>query len=404
LAVVIVLFAAVSSAPYWLARPHLFSLTLTVIWYHILNEFQYHGKNRLFLLPPLIFLWVNLHGGYILGILLLGVYAAGNLLAFMTGKGAHAKSYWQNSKVLLLTMTGCILASLINPQGFHMLLFPFELTSNKFIMDTVQEFLSPNFHKPLPFKYVLLLMIGILPRARPSVNWIELVLDLIFTYMALYSVRHIPLFAVITAPILIRLIDRIKEELPVKVAEFLHERNMRVSAVETQTRGCVWSLLGVSAVVLLATMGGYQYKFSENIMPVSAVEFLKRENIPGNTFTHDGFGDYLIYAAWPRYKVFIDGRTDMYGADRIREYLALARALPGWRETLDEYSINAILFDTDSTLAGILAEDKLWHLIYSDPLASIFLRKEPRNQHLVDKYSQVSFSIGERRVSDFSSR
>jgi len=301
-------------------------------------------------------------------------------------------------------MTGCILVSVINPQGYRMLLFPFQLTSDQFLMDHVQEFLSPNFHDPLPFKYVLLLTIALLALARPTVNWIELMLVLTFTYMALYSVRHITLFVIITAPILIKLADRIKEELPQRVVEFLHERNRRIAGVESQTRGGVWSILGVSAVASLATVGGYQYKFSEKTLPVSAVEFLQRENLPGNIFSHDGIGDYLIYAAWPQYKVFIDGRTDMYGASRVRESLALAWAMPGWRETLDKHSISAILFDTNSTLSGVLAEDKGWRLIYSDPIASIFLRREPKNQHVIDKYPYVSLAIGEPRVTSSNSR
>ena len=91
-------------------------------------------------------------------------------------------------------------------------------------VDNVQEFLSPNFHQPLPFKYLFLLLIAILARSRPPVNWIELILILTFTYMALYSVRYITLFVIITAPILIRLIDQMKLELPTKVNTFLEER------------------------------------------------------------------------------------------------------------------------------------------------------------------------------------
>jgi hypothetical protein len=400
LGALIVCFAAVSSTPHWLARPHIFSLALTVIWYHLLNEFQYRQKNRLFLLPLVILIWVNLHGGYILGIFLLGIYVVGNLVSWVTHRGPNGEHFLQNSKSLLLIMIVCILVSMINPQGYRILLFPFELTSDRFLMDNVQEFLSPNFHQPLPFKYLLLLLIAILARSRPTVNWIELILILTFTYMALYSVRYITLFAIITGPILIRLIDQMKLGLPTKVIRFLDERSMRLSEIERQTSGYFWLILALSAVVSLGAAGSYQYKFSEKSYPVSAVEFLKKENILGNTFTHDDFGDYLIYAAWPQYRVFIDGRTDMYGADRMKEYLALARAMPGWKEIVDKYAFSSILFDTNSPLASILAEDRNWHLIHSDPLASIFLRKDGRNQRVIDKYPQVTLAVDENKTSN----
>jgi len=404
LGAVIVCFAAVSSTPHWLARPHIFSLALTVIWYYLLNEFQYRQKNRLFLLPLLILIWVNLHGGYIVGIVLLGIYVVGNLVAWITSRETNAEHFLQNAKTLLLIMIACVLVSTINPQGYHILLFPFKVTSDRFLMDHVQEFLSPNFHEPLPFKYLLLLLIAVLARSRPTVNWIELILILTFTYMALYSVRYITLFAIISGPILIRLIDQTKLELPTKVRRFLDERSDGFSQIERQTSGYFWVILGLAAIVFLGAAGKYQYNFSEKSYPVAAVEFLKNENISGNTFAHDDFGDYLIYAAWPQRKVFIDGRTDMYGSERMKEYLTLAHAMPGWKEIVDKYAFSSILFDTHSPLANALAEDKNWQLIYSDPLASIFLRKDGRNQHLVDKYPRVTLAIDENRTSNSDPR
>jgi hypothetical protein len=403
LGALIVSFAAISSTPHWLARPHIFSLALTVIWYHLLNDFQYRQKNRLFLLPLLVLLWVNLHGGYIVGIVLLGIYVTGNLVVSITKRGPNAAHFLQNAKTLLLIMIACVLVSTINPQGYRILLFPFKVTSDRFLMDNVQEFLSPNFHQPLPFKYLLLLLIAILARSRPTVNWIELILILTFTYMALYSARYITLFVIITAPILIKLIDQMKLELPTRVRRFLDERSERLSWIERQTSGYFW-ILAVSAVVSLGAAGSYQYKFSEKSYPVSAVEFLKKENIVGNTFTHDEFGDYLIYAAWPQYKVFIDGRTDMYGADRMKEYLTLARAMPGWKEIVDKYAFSSILFDTNSPLANILAEDSNWRLVHSDPVASIFLRKDGRNQRLIDQYPNVRLAVDENKTSNSDPR
>jgi hypothetical protein len=195
-----------------------------------------------------------------------------------------------------------------------------------------------------------------------------------------------------------------KVGLPTKVRRFLDERSTRFSQIERQTSGYFWLILALSAVVSLGAAGSYQYKFSEKSYPVPAVEFLKKENISGNTFTHDDFGDYLIYAAWPQYRVFIDGRTDMYGADRMKEYLTLAHAMPGWKEIIDKYAFSSILFDTHSPLSSILAEDRNWKLIYSDPLASLFLRKDGRNQRLIDKYPHVTLAVDGNKTSNSDPR
>src|SRR6266705_3328725 len=75
----IVFLATLSSALHWLARPHIFTLILTVIWYQILDAYQYKNKNYLYLLPPIMLLWVNLHGAFILGLILLAIYLCGNV-------------------------------------------------------------------------------------------------------------------------------------------------------------------------------------------------------------------------------------------------------------------------------------------------------------------------------------
>jgi hypothetical protein len=83
----------------------------------------------------------------------------------------------------------------------------------------------------------------------------------------------------------------------------------------------------------------------------------------------------------------------MYGAERIKEYLTVAHVKPGWKEVVNKYAFSSVLFDTHSPLASALVEDPNWHLIYSDPLASIFLKKDGRNQRLVDKYPQVMLAV-----------
>ena len=188
LAVLIMMLVIASSQLHWLARPHIFSLLLMVVWYYLLDAFQYREENRLWLFPPLMLVWVNLHGGFITGFVMLGIYLTGNLVrSIAVGtemKGEYRKKY----RTLALITLFCLAAALINPFGYHILLFPFTLVDNKFLMNHVQEFISPNFHEPLPFKYFFFLMIAILAISRERLNFVEIALILFFTNMALYSV------------------------------------------------------------------------------------------------------------------------------------------------------------------------------------------------------------------------
>ena len=85
-AVSFTILGAFASSLHWLARPHIFSLALTLAFVVILEMYQREKVNHLKLLPLLMMVWVNLHGGYILGLILVLFYAFGNLLSFISGR------------------------------------------------------------------------------------------------------------------------------------------------------------------------------------------------------------------------------------------------------------------------------------------------------------------------------
>ena len=102
LCTIVTLLATVTASSHWLARPHVFSMPLTLIWYYLLDRFQYDGKPTLIYLPTIMLLWVNLHGGFILGIVLLSIYLAGNLVySFSAESNARAPPSRQRQSLML---------------------------------------------------------------------------------------------------------------------------------------------------------------------------------------------------------------------------------------------------------------------------------------------------------------
>jgi hypothetical protein len=263
------------------------------------------------------------------------------------------------------------------------------LTGNKFIMDNVSEFISPNFHEPMVFTWLLFgfLAVSALSRRRLAVT--ELLVMLFFTYMALYSARYIPLFAMVIAPIAIRHLEAIDENAMGRIAEFMRKRAVRLATVDHSANSTILILLSVFLVIILAAGKRIEYGFDKKIKPVEAVEFLRNEPLKGHMFNNDEFGDYIIYAAWPGYKVFFDGRSDMYGSDRMKEYFKLTRLEQGWGEVISKYDIGWIIYNTNSALSSFLLERNDWKLIYSDKVANIFVKNSPENQYLVEKYRDV---------------
>jgi len=268
-------------------------------------------------------------------------------------------------------------------------------------MDHVNEYLSPNFHYDLRYEYMLLLMIFVFGVSVLRLSAIETMLVLLFTHMSLFSARYIPLYAIILTPIIgIRLdgiIDTLREKRLVK--RFLAISD-RAAATDSKTGGYLWSVAASAVVIFLVFTGKVEYGFDKKKLPVDAVQFMKKEKITGNMFNNDEFGDYIIYSAWPDYKVFIDGRSDMYGTERMKEYFKVTGIETGWDKVLEKYDINWIIYNADSTLSNFLLQRDDWKLIYADKVANIFIRRMPYNQQLINKYPDVKPVMVKDKTAD----
>jgi hypothetical protein len=180
-------------------------------------------------------------------------------------------------------------------------------------------------------------MLAVLLKSKNRVNLIELFLILGFTYMSLYSVRNITLYAIIVAPIILRRLEDMMQQSQNKILLFLNTRSEKIAEVDRTTRGYVWPVFTLCVVVLLAIFGLIQHEFDPGKKPVDALEFLKTEIISGNMFNNDEFGDYIIYSAYPEYRVFFDGRSDMYGVEHMKNYYKVTQLKHGWEDVLETH-------------------------------------------------------------------
>ena len=390
LAAAVALVTIVASSQHWLARPHLFSYLLTVVWYGILLDFAEQRRNRLLLLPLLTILWVNLHGGFAVGFLLLGLFLVDSLWRALTLPAERAQAL-AAARQLTVTLTAVLAASAINPFGWHILWFPFRVVGDAFLMDHVAEFLAPNFHEAVTFKYFLLLLVALFALGRQRLHVREVLITLCFLDMALVSSRHIPLFVILMSPVVLRLAQEMIAGSEATVPRIVRGLGARIATLDREANNALWPMAGIIAVIVCAASGQLNRTFDPNLKAVDAVRFLAAEPIPGHVFNTDEIGDYMIYAAWPRYRVFFDGRSDMYGAGRLKEYIRISRLESGWQELLDRYDIGWLFVQPDCVLARHLMESPGdWHLVYADRVARIFVRDRPEYQDIIGRHPKVT--------------
>jgi hypothetical protein len=355
-ATLVVLLAAWASSGHWLARPHVFSFLMVVLWHGELLRFERsRGAARLAVtLPGLMVLWVNLHGAFLAGLLILGAYAAGA---------------WRDRpkcRVLVAVLILCAVASLLNPSGYRLHIHNFEFLQSKFLTGWLGEYQSANFQAlgPRAFLTWLALLFFTLVLRRPRVAAGQGLLLLMWTYFALYSVRNIPLLALLTAPIIA----------PVWSA-WVRERwpafSERMTGMLLIGRG--WPVAGAVAIVAILYVPR-PVQMPPDYWPVKAVEFIREhpEEFAGNMFNQYVWGGYLL-AKLPEHKVFIDGRTDFYGESLVREFADTTALATNWTAALEKYDVRWSLLPADHRLNQALALAG-WERLYTDPVATIYRR------------------------------
>jgi hypothetical protein len=385
-----------ASAVHFLARPHVLSWLFTVIWFELLDSAASGGESdkyrRLFWLPALMLAWVNLHGGFLLGFALLGAYLVGGGIQYFTcPEERQGIGDWLKRLGLVSVLS--LLASFANPYGYKLHLHIYRYLSDRFLMNHVSEFLSPDFHGVAQqcFAVLLLVTLAALASARRRLGPARLLVILLAAYSGLYASRNLPvssmLLVLIVAPLLSESIARGGGD--ARIAPWLRglfsrlqSFSLRMEKLELSFQGHVWIVLafvlGLWACMNGGRLGSVQLLnayFDDKRFPVEAAEVIAKRNIREPIFCPDQWGGYLIYRLYPQTKVLVDDRHDLYGDQFFKNYLKVVFVQPEWEKLLDEKKVNWILVQKNSSLGTILGQTPGWKLIHEDQTAMLFLRE-----------------------------
>ena len=384
----IVVLAAMTSAVVWIARPHLLSFLLTAVLCHLLYLYKWRGVNRLWLIPLLFVLWVNLHPGYALGFMVLVGFVAGevfnNLLAWVS-PGDDPIVPWRGVGTVVLVSLLSFLCLLLNPNTTKMWVHYLDTVRIDALQDFIQEWRSPDFH-PLytqPFIWLLLATLAAVGLSGRRVDGSDLALVAGFAYAGLLARRNFGPFALIAAPVLSRHASRAIEHwlmtaraqgLLGSVRQVTRPLSVGLALVNWLLLALVLVAAGVKVYLPLRTE--FNVEHERRTLPLDAIEWIQEHRPPGPMFNNYNWGGYLIWQLWPDYLVFVDGRTDLYGDELLSQYLKVHFAQPGFQEVFDEHGVNFVLTEAGGFADNFMAlDDTGWTLAYSDDIAVIYVRK-----------------------------
>jgi len=383
-------------------RPELVSAFFLALYLYIL-----FNKKNLWLLVPIQCLWVNMHGYSVLGPILLSLFI---LSEFIKEKiklpfDWNSPGYFNGAQVyskglLILAITFTLL--LFSPYGINNLKYPFFAIKGFF--DTADNFyriseLAPSYLTDILFtqKNILLkavsflFMVSLLFNIRKA-NLFTILLYPFFLLMYCAANRHNGFFAVCAS---FCILDNFKAVRP---------RANTLSIILTLLIGFYITGYQFSKIKEL----GHRYVYTEDLdsksyalgssvnrYPEKAVDFILKNRIKGPIFNGFNIGGYLIWRLYPSYKVFIDGRTEVYGKSSMDEFAYSLIDFERWKELDDRYGFNIAILDYSTRdfyyyLIKNLYESEEWKLVYLGDTAVVFVKDLLINKALIASYN-ISF-------------
>lgn len=419
-------------------RPEIFTYLFIALTIFLFSEYYFGRRKRLiYLFPPMILAWANMHPTYLMAFILCGAFFADALArAAWNGEIQREKLKGWIYPPVAVGILGLALCGL-NPHGYDALLAPLHLISRgagsgdgDSILLAISE-LTPVKGTGLYRHYMAAVGFAAVSMILGAVGRRIYLLDLLLFGIAFKgawdSARAVSMMGLFLSPgvslhltgFFGRVAGRFapkdapaKREVPAAGRKKKGKRGTPVSASRTtpaptrfpwgRTAICAAALAAIvsfGSVILSFSFTQLEYGvgMTEHKFSFKAAEFLRNHPIRGNMFNFFDIGGFLDWQLYPRALTFIDGRT--YNNQVFREHQWVVGALPGWKEVLRRYDVTYIVLKSvDSSgavlpIVSALANDAQWEMVFSDGLFVIFARNVPENREWIER-----FRIPKRRI------
>jgi len=345
-------------------RPYLFTFLFLALAVTILDRRPYGWS--IWLLPPLLFVWANCHGGYVLGWVAVGAYSAEAWFESLRGKPVPG------ARALWLASAAAILISGLNPNGYRIPLVLADYRAS-FLQSRLLEW-SPLPLWPLEWPSGLLLGGAvILMWAWRRVRTVDWLLFGAFAVAALTASRNAILIGLIAPIVLAYYLPAWRHPLP---------RWIDWAVAATLGTALAWGILDGNF---------FQLRVNPWKWPAGAAEFLRAHQIRSPMFNTYEYGGYLMWRLWPQERVFIDGRA--LSESVFQDYARIlynhdASGGKSAQQLLDQYGVQVLVMNGFEYVTGNLyllapsladPRETTWKLVYSDAQAMVLMHDPPPN-------------------------
>jgi hypothetical protein len=377
----VLMAVALALLPLMQFRPQLFTFMLMAALLLILARDNYRGHAPVWLLVPMMMLWVNLHGGFIIGLAVIAAYGGvAGLQDLLEGRG------WRRPLRFAAITGATAAATLATPYGTNAWGAIFQTFERPSILNADTEwqplivFLRDIWEQPhagnefVLLVLAMLILLAVTLVLTPSREDLPLVaVAIVMGISPFVSVRNMALAMIAAAVPLARHCQML--------ADKVSSRSVRDTAKSTSD--VLLPAAQIFMVSLALLLGVETGLFSRRMLtarpsPLGALAFMQRHDLHGNVLCNFEWGEFMIFHDADS-RVFIDGRYQLvYPPKVIEDYLAFYHDLPGAAAMLESYQHDYVLISPGVDADKLMRSRKDWELIYSDAASVLFARTQSR--------------------------
>jgi hypothetical protein len=360
--VLLAMLAFVLSWHHLLARPHVLALPLMVAWVGGLIRAIDQRSLPSWRLLPLMTLWANLHGGFVLGLALMAPLALEAVWHAENRQRLTVVKHWG------LFGVAAVIASCCTPYLHNTLIAAANIMDLGEVLTLIAEWRPADFSSFGAFEATLLGVIGLAFYRGVALSLPRIALLLTLTQMALSHVRCIEAFAFL---------------MPLAMARPFSDRaapqaDIDVTNVRTSPLVAMLAMLAVAGGALVSTLAyaaHHDFVFVKTQVPEAALAVL-RQHQAKRIFNAYEFGGYLIANDVP---TFIDGRAELYGERYVLNFFnaVAGHNLDQFADMLDQFDIDATLLAPNEPGTQLLDHLPGWTRLYADDVAVVHVRTKP---------------------------
>jgi hypothetical protein len=375
----LVLFASAAAGfSFWISRPQSIVFLLCVALVYLLEQYRASPRARyLYLAIFLVLLWANVNASVMLAI--------GIIALFLVAAVANERRWSSPVKYLLCTLLASTGVAFANPSGYKI------FTYGLIILPSIKAFGIYEW-QPITAYWAgwdtkvfvvaiiaaALFLVWRLGKKTPR-DWVWIALVIATAIAPFIAARYLIFWSLFVVPPLAWVVSD-------AARGFLNRISPKVFVV------AAFMILAVLLIVRYATFPG---NYVDDVaLPVHAADFLAENGAQGNAFNAYAQGGYLLWRLWPRVKIAMDGRSEVYLGAPTEEYYAILHDAPSVTALISQkYNIQYFIFPYDPAfLAGIhpllsYLEKNNWRLVWWDDGAVVFAKDDQQNQALIANYA-----------------